>query len=287
MTFLKMGLLTCAALTLGVASYARAAAPDNIITAYTAPMQKNVAKPGFRQQGIVREIFVRKGDHVKKGQVLIQLDDSVEVNQWESLRIQANSNLQELAAKAEMEEKKVELKRFENLVKTQASSPLERDRAALEVEIAQKKMEIAHEEQLTKQFDAAARKAQIEQMKIVAPFDGEVQDVTIGLGDLTSNDASKSVIEIVQRDPVDVVMNLANSQANLLQIGDRMQVRYGEKGSWMDATVYYIAPAADAKSFTRMVSLEMSNPSGMAPGQEVQVKLPDKLVEEQRTASAK
>src|SRR5947208_3243529 len=91
---------------------------EQIVTAYTAPTEQHRLKLTFRQPGIVKEVAVKAGDKVKAGQLLVQLDDSVERSQWQSLDIQGKSNLQELAAKAEWEEKKVELQRFENIAKS-------------------------------------------------------------------------------------------------------------------------------------------------------------------------
>src|SRR5438105_2036371 len=119
----QQGLRRCAvvvmALGLGNALPAPAQAQEKgekIVTGYTAPTEQHRLKLTFRQAGIVKEVAVKEGDKVKAGQVLVQLDDSVEMNQWRSLDLQGNSTLQEQAAKAEMAEKQIELKRFENMV---------------------------------------------------------------------------------------------------------------------------------------------------------------------------
>jgi hypothetical protein len=41
--------------------------------------------------------------------------------------------------------------------------------------------------------------------------------------------------------------------------------------------VQFISPTADAKSFKRLVRLELPNPEKVAGGHEVSVKLPDRL----------
>jgi len=282
-------LVCCAAAALIAAmagGMARGAVREVIVTAYTAPTVENRSELAFRQNGIVKQVLVKEGQKVKKGDLLIQLDDSIEVATWQSLEIQAKSTLQEQAATIEFNEKSLEYQRQENLTKTHAGSQLELDRAKLEMDTAQKKIQIAHEEQQYKTYDASARLAQVEQMKIKAPFDGEIEKITIHVGELASTDQNKPVITVVQSDPLNVVMDLPNSQADKLQTGDAMQVRYGEKQPWMEAQVSFISPAADAKSFTRKVKLVMSNPNGIAPGHEVQVKLPEKATVDE-TASLK
>src|SRR5947208_319202 len=81
-----------------------------VVTAYTAPSVRT--KYSFRTAGIVREVPVNDGDHVKDGQVLIQQDDRVERKQWESLDLQAKSNAQVEAAEAELKIAELELKRL-------------------------------------------------------------------------------------------------------------------------------------------------------------------------------
>lgn len=73
------GLLSLAALVLGGLGVGMALATISgaVVASGTVVVETNVKQVQHREGGIVREIYVRNGDHVEAGQQLVRLDDTV------------------------------------------------------------------------------------------------------------------------------------------------------------------------------------------------------------------
>jgi multidrug resistance efflux pump len=283
--------------SIGASSIARgqSTADDNskLVTAYTAPSVRT--KMSFRVSGIVREIPVKNGDKVKAGDLLIQQDDRVERKQWESLDLQSKSNAQIEAAEAELKVAQLDLKRLKGMKNLEVANDNEVEKAELNVAVAQKKIEVAKEEKASKGLEAEAKAAVVDQMRMTVPKDlieAEVEKVESQLGELA--DYQKPSIILVKNDPLWVMVNLPNDVAMKLKKGDVLEVRYDHAAAggkpkfadsepWQKATVDFLSPMADASSFKRLVQLSMPNPTLMASGYKVAVRLPESVV----TAEAK
>src|SRR5690606_36008061 len=87
------------------------------------------SKRSFVITGMVAEIPVKEGQRVKKGDTLIQLDDSVERKTLEILNIEASSELLIEAAEKQLEHAQVELRRVTELFQKRVASETEYLRA--------------------------------------------------------------------------------------------------------------------------------------------------------------
>src|SRR5688572_15671980 len=79
---------------------------EKIETAFTKPMFESVHS--FDQIGIVKEVPVEVGDPVKKGDLLVALDDRVAKAELAVLELEAGSSLRVEAAKAALDVSKVQ-----------------------------------------------------------------------------------------------------------------------------------------------------------------------------------
>src|SRR5688572_22373012 len=132
--------LAMGALLIG-SSTVRAQAKPNLPDP-TLALKEGRSEPSQRSKlaaqvpGIVKEILVKRGDEVKAGQPVIQQDDRLAVNQLEILEKEANSTIRVDAAKADLDQKQVELKRLRGIYSdpsAPANSNIELERAELEV----------------------------------------------------------------------------------------------------------------------------------------------------------
>jgi RND family efflux transporter MFP subunit len=284
--------LLVAAVSGGSAFGAEPGANDKVVTAYTQSSER--AKLAFRQMGLALEVPVKEGDRVKAGQVLIQQDDRLEKKQYESLKMQGESELKIEAQAKDLALKETELKRLTGLRTKNVVSQVELERAQLDRDLSEAQLKVAREEKEVKRLDAESMAVRLEQMKMRSPFDGEVEKIDSKVGEAT--DPQKPSLIVVKNDPLWIIVNLPNRVTDNLKTGDALDVRYSdkddaaftEKQPWMKAEVSFLSPSGDAGALKRLVRLTLPNGGGTSSGREIQIRLPERLfVSGEKTASAK
>jgi HlyD family secretion protein len=185
------------------------------------------------------------------------------------------SNVQLRAAEAQRELAAVKLQRAEKLFKEGAGSTLELEEAKLELKVSELKTELAKEETQAKKLEIVKLTKQIEKMRIVSEFDGEMRKVDAALGEVA--DPQKASMTLVVNNPLKVAVKLPTVQTNAMKLGQELNVRYADSKDWHSAKIVYFDPVADARVGKQLVHLELANPDGRRAGQEVIVKLPDNL----------
>lgn len=269
---------------MGLSAGAQTSPPtDNsfqVLTGYTQPSERS--QLAFKNVGIIGKIYVKEGDRVKAGQLLVQQDDRVEQKQYESLKLQGNSEVKPNAKKAELAVREHELVRVTDLFNNKhVSSQVEVEEAQLNRDDAKGEYLAAEEDREVKNYDAQAMAAQLDLMKIKATFDGQVEQIVANVGEMA--DPQKPAIVIVNNDPLWVIVNLPNRIADKLQTGSVLEVRYAdqddptyaEKQPWEKAQVNFLSPRGDGTQ--RLVRLTLANPNSISSGRQVQVKLPASL----------
>src|SRR4051812_24629576 len=129
------GLVACAAISAATPLVAAAApqdgAAERTIPGLAANEERGFTVPsdevelGFNIPGLVKDVMVKDGDAVKKGQLLAKQDTEVEEAELAKQDYQLKSNVQLRAATAQRQLAEVKLKRAEKLMKEGAGSPLE------------------------------------------------------------------------------------------------------------------------------------------------------------------
>lgn len=257
--------------------------PEVVVTAITQPSDRR--QLAFEGRGILREEKVKEGDAVKKGQTLMVQDDRSDKSQWEALKLQANSTLEVEYAEKDQAVKESTLKRIQGMFQQNAAPQSEVDEARLAAERAATQVKLAKQEKLQKKYEAEAKGFMVENMTLTSPIDGIVEKIVNRVGETTNPEPDHPAIIVVQNDPLWVVMYLSNKQVDQIKPDDQFMVRYDDKQEWKSAKVQFISPVADARSFKRLVRLEMPNPEKVAGGHEVSVKLPGRLAADAGGAS--
>lgn len=144
--------------------------------------------------GTVASVNIQSGQHVKKGQVLVELDNSVE-----------KANL--VAAEAKLPAAKLTYNRYLALMKTNSVSKTELDNAK------------ATYENLVATVNGL--KATIQRRQIVAPFDGEAGIIKVNVGEYVT--AGTEIVRVEDRSKMKV--NFGISQDELSQLHLQQQVK--------------------------------------------------------------
>jgi multidrug efflux pump subunit AcrA (membrane-fusion protein) len=275
--FVALLILTVGFATSSVIAESTAGSPQTT-TGFTRPSKKSkVAFPGV---GIVNKIPVKEGEVVKSGQLLMNQLDTIEQKELELLQMQAKSTAKIRASEFDLEVKKVVLERRKKMIANNSASLQELEEAQLNVNLAEKNLEAAREEKEQAAKKAEAQQAKIDQMKLLAPFNGQVLKITANLGEASGPQSQDGAITIVDNSTLWIdVPELPTHMVDQLKMDQVLEVKYAQDTQWQKAKVIYFAPEADPGGQTRMFRLELANANNAASGQQVSVKLPDNLAQ--------
>ena len=235
------------------------------IDAITKPSQDVTLS--FVRPGKIAKVYVKDGDEVKAGELLVQQDDSAEQAMLEQLKAQGEDTVKIRAAVAQLDEKRIELKKLLMAATRQASTELEVERAKQEVVIGELSLELAKFQQLQDQRKAEETKLQIDRMRITSPISGIVEKVAVHPGE--SIDALKEVVRVVNVNPLWIEVPAPQKLAGKLLIGQSAEIVFpsAEKTT---GRIIHKGAVGDSASDTLVVRIEAPNPHAQA-GENVKV----------------
>lgn len=190
--------------------------------------------------GIVRGIFFEEGQPVKKGAVLLKIDDS-------ELRAQ----LAQAEARYQLTE--LSLQRAENLRQTQSTTLAEFDRAKSEFASAK--------------ADLAVLNLRLEKMEIKAPFDGIVGARALSPGDYVTSQTSITSIDDLSR--LKIEFQVPERFLAKVHPGTVFSVSSSslERGRQVHGEVYFVSSVIDRSTRASSVKgLLIEPPSSLKPG---------------------
>ncbi|MCK5113787.1 MAG: efflux RND transporter periplasmic adaptor subunit [Phycisphaerae bacterium] len=240
-----------------------------LIEAVTHPSYDGMLS--FPVAGRVLEVPVKIGQRVKKGQLLVKLDDRVELARLEQLQNESQNEVRVKAAEAQRAQKKLELKRVKQLFAKRAASKTELEQAELEYKTAGYSVDLAKFELAQAGLQYAEMKHQIERMKIVAPCDGFIEKLEVETGE--SVERAQDVVRLVKIDPLWVDIPVPLKIANALQSGGSIKIYFDEAlKDPGEGKIIHVAVVADAALDARVVRIEIPNPKSRPAGMRVWAK---------------
>lgn len=179
--------------------------------------------------GYIEAVSVKVGDSVKKGQVLARVDTA--------------THLARLAqAKVELEAAERELKRAEALGDAIPSADRDTASSRAQAALAQiKTLQLAADRSL-----------------ILAPFSGTVAQVKVEQGEVATPGAP--LVRVVQLKPIKVTVSVPGRDVVALKKGMIARVHADALGGVVEGEVSRIEPAADLKTRSFIVEVDVPNP---------------------------
>lgn len=171
----------------------------------------------------IEKILVEVGDHVKKGQKLVQLDAS---------------NLDQL--KLQYENQLVDFKRVEELYKVGGTSKAEYDNARTQIEVSKKQLD-----------------SRMENTVLVSPINGVISARNYDNGDMFG---SQPILVVEQIAPVKMKINISESRyaQTKKDLGVKLQfATYGEQE--FNGRINIVYPTIDAATHTFPVEISLAN----------------------------
>jgi RND family efflux transporter MFP subunit len=219
----------------------------------------------------VLEVPVKGGERVKRDQLLIRARDSEVRTALDQQRALAQNEWEIKGAEAQLELAEI---RFENLKQAGTFSKEEFDQRRIEAKTAAVQLEQARFNKEQQRLRLAQLEAQYERYRLVAPFDGIVDEVTVDVGQgVTEQDKVVRVVDI-DRLWLDPMPPTALTLELDLKPGSKAWVMLDLPGKppVVEGKVIEVSAVADSVSLTRRVRVEIENPKGWPAGTQAVVR---------------
>jgi membrane fusion protein (multidrug efflux system) len=202
-----------------------------------------------KRAGIIQKIFVKEGDQVKKGQILVQLDDV-------DARLQVDmSEARVKEAEASLETNRTTLARYQKLWETKVIPQQTYDDLTLKVKLDEARLALARAElNLAKQ--------NLLDHRIVSPIDGVMNLKIAALGDHVNVAPKDEILKIVQMDPLEIEFYVPEHLAGAIHIGSKIQftIKAFPEGKFY-AILRFISPTADPATRNVKMKALVQNPN--------------------------
>jgi RND family efflux transporter MFP subunit len=218
---------------------------------------------GTASPGVIKSMSVDRGDFVRKGQPLVQLNAEVEHAALAVARERASQSGELVAARGAHDLAKREAQRAAELVEENFVSRTFFDKQRAEAQVAEGRGEQAREKIKLAAREVALANAQLAQRTVYSPIDGVVVERFAAPGEYVEQ---KPVLRIAGIDPLRVDVLVPAVSFGQVALGAKASVvpeMLNRKAQV--AIVTSVDRVVDAASNTFRVRLEMPNPGGALP----------------------
>jgi RND family efflux transporter MFP subunit len=204
--------------------------------------------------GRIEQIGPEKGNVVRAGDLLIQLNADLLRPQFE-------------IAKAQVEYDQIEFERMANLVKEDATARRDLDNATTQLAISKARLEEI--------------RARLDRTRILAPTAGVLNDLLVEEGEYI--DSGKPVAEVVETDTVKVVVEVPERDIAFFAVGGKAEVLVDTKGQQrsLAGSLTFISELADSRTRSTRMEITLKNEERLLrSGQIVRVRLTRQILKD-------
>jgi RND family efflux transporter MFP subunit len=217
-------------------------------------------------EGVIEKMFVQRGDRVRAGQVLAQLESNAEASAvaLARYRVEVEGRIASARNRYEYASKKSE--RSDNLYAKSFVTAQTRDEAEAEKRIAEAELREATENREIARHEHRHALDLLNRRTMRSPIDGVVVDRMLNPGDLAeAGTGRKPVLKLAQVTPLRVEVVLPQEAYGKLALNGAADVIPEGLGGHYNATVTVIDSVFDSASGTFGVRLALPNPKGTLP----------------------
>ena len=216
-------------------------------------------------------VEVKRGDLVKRGQVLARLDSGVEQADTALAEARARSTAEMDSRRSRLDFANADLQRALQLQQSNNIAPQKVDELRTNFRVAQQDLVMAELNHQLAILDLARAQAVLNQRLIRSPVDGVVTQRSLGPGEFVHQDTQIVVLAVIS--PLHVQVYPPLRMRSQITVGQSARVTLAEPaGSVQDATVGVVDRVFDPASGTFGVQLDMSNPANaLSAGQRCRV----------------
>jgi RND family efflux transporter MFP subunit len=216
---------------------------------------------------LIEKVLVERGASVRAGELLVQLDASVEREALESAIQRAESESEVRVASARVEYAREKFARREDLRRDNFIAAQDRDEAQAELRVAEAELALAADNRKLAHTEAQRISAVLKQRQLRAPFAGVVTERLQHPGELAfTGEGSRPILRLAQTHPLRVEVVLPVAMMGQVKTGSRAEITPESPltGSWQ-ARVKVVDRVFDSASGSFGIRLELANPDGAIP----------------------
>ncbi len=209
-------------------------------------------------QGTITQVHVTEGQWVTAGTPLITIDDATAKAAVEVARQMAISDAAIEQAAVAVQQAQNQLTRTRIALHANASSDFELQSKELQLESARAEHRLRVDQQRQAKAQLALAEEQLKQRTLFAPFDGQVVQIHVGVGNTV--DSTQSAVHVVQLDQLEVEMHLPITYLNKVT---RQQIykltTSAPNPIAVDALALHVSPIIEPTSNTFRVVFSIDN----------------------------
>lgn len=241
------------------------AAPDAGFECLLEPAQLVEIRPSV--DGIIAHVGAQRGDLIRRGQPLLELQSAAERAAVDSARYRSKMEGQIASARNRIDYATKKLERLVDLQRDNFTTAQARDEAEAEKRLAESELQSATEARALAVIELQRAQEQLALRSVSAPFSGVVVDRFLNPGDLAeSGSGRKPVLKVAQIDPMRADVALPAALFGQVRVGTRASVVAAVGGTRFVGTVRNVDRVIDAASSTFVARLELPNAQGAIPG---------------------
>lgn len=216
------------------------------------------------EKGLIIDVAVGRGDVVKEGQVLVQLDNTVQRLQVELREARAAADVEVRAAEARIEQRRKDLDRAQTLADRNVAAGTQVEAAQIELRLSELSLEQAILTRELSVVETDQARALLDRRVIRSPSDGIITAVEAAPGAYAAE--QRTLVTLARIDPLHVEVFAPADYYERLAVGDRFEVQQAAPLSGrFEGRVTVIDKVFDAASGTFGIRLEIDNPDGTIP----------------------
>lgn len=211
-------------------------------------------------EAVIDQVHVKRGDVVKKGQLLVTLASGPERAALELARSRARMQGELKAAEARLDIAQKKAARAEELFKQKFISENALDEARAEQQLATEELRRVRETQMLNELEARRSAEVLAMRSIRSPLDGVVVEVMLKPGEFGAITFKDPIMKLAEIDPLHVEVVLPVSEYGQVKPGQKALVMpEAPVGGRYETAVKLVDKVVDAASGTFGVRLELRN----------------------------
>lgn len=213
--------------------------------------------------GLLEKVNVRRGDKVRKGQIIASLESTAETASAALAHYKSEMTAPTETAQNKIEFAKRKFERRRDMHAQNYMSAQEQDEAEGEMKLAEAELKLAQENKAVSKLEWQQQSSLLNLRTIRSPFDGVVVDQILYPGEVVEpSGQKKSILKLAQLNPLRIYVILPMPAFGKIKSGMKVDINPElPVGGRYTGSVNIIDRVVDAASGTFGVFLEVPNPT--------------------------